>query len=176
MLKKVKSPTIVFALIAFLCLCLFWIAIFQDKSNNNIQNPIIAAPFFNFELTNGETINSDNMNGKSLFIYFWASWCNSCIKEMKLIENEWNSYQNEGYIFLGVNVFDNEKDASSFVDKNGITFPISYKNKDSIVVDFGLNGIPEAFFITEDLIIKKKIIGPFDEKELKISLEQNSRN
>jgi hypothetical protein len=76
------------------------------------------------------------------------------------------------YIFLGVNIFDTKKDSINFINKNGITFPISNDNNNNSAIEFGLIGIPEAFFISKDSKIKNKIIGPFNENALKIALEQ----
>ncbi len=76
------------------------------------------------------------------------------------------------YIFIGVNIFDNYTDASNFIRKNGITFPISYNSNNNQVVDFGIIGVPETIFISKNMSMTKKIIGPFDEKELVGSLEE----
>ena len=57
-------------------------------------------------------------------------------------------------------------------DSNGITFPISYNGNNDQVVDFGVIGVPETIFISKNMNMTKKIIGPFDEKELVGSLEE----
>ena len=49
---------------------------------------------------------------------------------------------------------------------------VSNDNNNNSAIEFGLIGIPEAFFISKDSKIKNKIIGPFNENALKIALEQ----
>ncbi|MFB0900964.1 MAG: TlpA disulfide reductase family protein [Dehalococcoidia bacterium] len=169
--KNVSITSIIYAIIAITILSIFWIAIIKNTpSVITIQDK--PAPNFVFNTIEKQEISLENSKTKPIFIYFWASWCANCIEEMLIIEKQWRLYKNLDYIFLGVNIFDTKKDSINFINKNGITFPISNDNNNNSAIEFGLIGIPEAFFISKDSKIKNKIIGPFNENALKIALEQ----
>lgn len=48
----------------------------------------------------GQPISLKQYQGKTIFINFWATWCNPCIKEMPSILEAQNILQKENIIFL----------------------------------------------------------------------------
>ena len=171
MRTKNRLIVLLYSFISLSILAIFWIGIFNNYDPDKKFNQQITSNF-SFEIDNNKYITSTDLKQKNLLIYFWASWCDNCSEEMRMIEKQWNEYKSMDYIFIGVNIFDNYTDASNFVRKNGITFPISYNGNNDQVVDFGVIGVPETIFISKNMNMTKKIIGPFDEKELVGSLEE----
>ena len=171
-LTKNKKLVLIYSILSLSILLVFWIGIFDDYDPNKKINQQINSTF-TFEINDGKYITNSVFTEKNLLLYFWASWCNNCAEEMRIIEKQWSKNKSSDYIFVGVNIFDDYKDASNFVRKNSITFPISYKNNNDQAIEFGLIGIPETIFITKNMQMTKKIIGPFDEKELIELLEEN---
>ena len=171
MLTKNKLLILLYSFLSLSILLIFWIGIFDNYDPDKKINQQINSNFV-FEIDNGQYITKKDLRQKNLLLYFWASWCNNCADEMRLIEKQWKEYKLSDYIFVGVNIFDDYSDASNFIKKNGITFPISYNNNNTQSIEFGLVGVPETVFIAKNMQITKKIIGPFDEKELIELLEE----
>jgi len=171
MLTKNKALILLYSFLSLSILLVFWIGIFDNYDPDKKINQETASTF-SFEIDNGQYITNKDLSQKNLLLYFWASWCNNCADEMRLIEKQWKEYKLSDYIFVGVNIFDDSSDASNFIKKNGITFPISYNNNNAQSIEFGLVGVPETIFISKNMQMTKKIIGPFDEKELIGLLEE----
>ncbi|MBI52150.1 MAG: hypothetical protein CL779_02910 [Chloroflexi bacterium] len=164
MLTKNKALILLYSFLSLSILLVFWIGIFDNYDPNKKINQQINSSFA-FQIDNDQYITNKDLKQKNILLYFWASWCDSCAEEMKIIEKQWEQHKILDYIFVGVNIFDDYSNASNFIRKNGITFPISYNNNNK-AIEFGLIGVPETIFISKNMQITKKIIGPFDEKEL----------
>ena len=129
-----------------------------------IPSPLVgkAAPKFNLQLFDNKKVNLSDFRGKTIFISFWASWCVPCREEARNIEAAWNDYrgtQDHGIVFLGINIQDETKKALDFIKEFGITYPNGYDADGHISVDYGVWGIPEAFFVSPEGIITYKHIG-----------------
>ena len=48
----------------------------------------------------GKEINWSQMDGKVVFINFWATWCGPCIKEMPSIQNAQEQFSEKDIMFL----------------------------------------------------------------------------
>lgn len=49
---------------------------------------------------NGQSLNMEQFNGKTLFINFWATWCKPCLQEMPSIQMTKEILKNEDIVFL----------------------------------------------------------------------------
>lgn len=121
-------------------------------------------------LEGGEISIADYANGP-VFIYFWASWCAPCEREAPLIQELWAEYEALGYTFIGVNILDSEREAQRFVEHHGLTFPSLFDDEGNVYLDFGVNGVPEAYFLAPGLEVERKFLGELREAELRDMLE-----
>lgn len=125
-----------------------------------IPSPLVGgpAPDFSLALFNGRTVRLSELRGKTVMLDFWASWCLPCRAEARDLEAAWKR-QGDDVVFLGVNIQDNEADARKFIEEFAITFPNGQDPDGKVSVDYGVWGIPEAFFISPAGRITYKHIG-----------------
>lgn len=131
-----------------------------------------TAADFTLPLFDGGTFRlSDHADGP-VFVYFWASWCAPCREEAPLIERLWPEFQAAGYTFVGVATWDNEGDSRRFAEEFGLTFPLVSGVADATYLDYGVYGLPEAFFLRPGLQLHERFIGELSEGELRRMLAE----
>ena len=126
-----------------------------------IPTPLIAkpAPPFTLPLFDGKTLSHEDLRGKVVFLNFWASWCPPCRAEARTLEAAWQKYKDQGVVFVGVNIQDQEPDARGFLEEFGITYPNGMDRGSKIAIDYGVWGLPETFIIDGEGRITYKHVG-----------------
>lgn len=109
---------------------------------------------------------------RPIFLYFWASWCAPCRAEAPVIEELWPEYRDRGYVFLGLNIWDIPQDAEDFLSEFELTFPTARDAERSVYVEYGVQGLPVAFFIEPGLRIRSRYDGSLDESALRRLLDE----
>ena len=139
-----------------------------------IQSPLVAkqAPSFTLTLFDGRAISLEDFRGKVLFLNFWASWCVPCRAEAKDLEAAWRKYKDRDVVFLGVSIQDKEDDARRFLKEFGITYLNGHDSTGKIVIDYGVWGIPETFFIDRQGRITYKHVGALGVSVITAKLDQ----
>ncbi len=56
-----------------------------------------------YETTDGKAINFEKLQGKWVFINYWATWCTSCYKEIPEFNAFYEAHKKENIVVLGVN-------------------------------------------------------------------------
>jgi len=88
-----------------------------------------------------------SMRGKVVLVDFWASWCEPCKGEAKVLEEAWQRYRGDGVVFIGVDYHDVTSDARRFLRAHGITYPTVLDGSGKIGDRWGLSGVPETYFV-----------------------------
>jgi cytochrome c biogenesis protein CcmG/thiol:disulfide interchange protein DsbE len=100
-----------------------------------------------------------------VILNFFASWCTPCQKETPLLAQAALAEQAKGgrVRFVGVDVNDPPADALAFVKKAGIIYPVGVDNTFRVTSGlYGLDGLPQTFFIGSDGRVLAHTIGAVD--------------
>ena len=135
-------------------------------SGNSPAQASYPAPSFDFTLFDGNQLALSDLRGKAVVLNFWASWCPPCKEEARDLEQAWESYQDRGVVFVGVDIQDTEEDALAFIKEYGITYPNGQDTSGDIAARYGITGVPETFFITKDGKVNRHWIGAINERQL----------
>ena len=130
------------------------------------------APDFTLELMNGETIRLADLRGKVVLVDFWASWCTPCRQEASTLAAVYREYRTQPVEFVGVNIWDQQESALDYVTRFGIPYPNGVDGEGKVLIDYGVEGIPEKFFIDRNGVLQKKFVGPMHASALKTILDQ----
>jgi cytochrome c biogenesis protein CcmG/thiol:disulfide interchange protein DsbE len=117
-----------------------------------------------------ESISNTKILDQVTLINFFASWCAPCKAEHPLFFEIKEKYPN--LFILGIDMQDTNKDALSFLNKDGN--PYDYVGVDKfgfVAVEFGVIGLPETFLVNKAGKIIYKYLGPLTKEIIKNELE-----
>tara|TARA_B100000686_G_C16524713_1_gene829088 strand:+ start:319 stop:834 length:516 start_codon:yes stop_codon:yes gene_type:complete len=143
-----------------------------NKNDKDLKSVFInkEAPEFNLKSLKKNNLSNKDFENEILLVNFFASWCIPCIVEHDFLFEL--KKQKEIKIY-GINYKDNIKDLENWLNKLGNPYTKIGIDKSGLnSIDWGVNGIPESFLIDKDGIIRHKVNGIIDNKQIKILIEK----
>ena len=123
----------------------------QEESD---EVPVIPAPDFTLTDQYGETHTLSDYQGKTVFLNFWATWCEPCKMEMPDIQalyEEWD--ENAGDLVVlgvagpGIGREGSAEDIAAFLEENGYTYPVVMDPEGLSFYQYGISAFPTTFMI-----------------------------
>ena len=138
-----------------------------DSPLGEVEVGFNEAADFTLPRFDGGTFTLSEYTDGPIFIYFWASWCAPCFREAPLIERLWPEFRAAGYMFVGVNILDSEDSARAFIAEYELSFPMLRDADGQVYLDFGVNGVPEGYFLSPGLEVESRFVGELQEDEFR---------
>lgn len=104
---------------------------------------------FTATLTDGSEFTLSDHEGKVILLNFWATWCGPCVGEMPAFEKLQETY-GEDLVLLAVNSGEDEGTVTSFLEKNGYTFPVALDPEYAVAMLYPIDAIPYTVIIGTD--------------------------
>lgn len=133
------------------------------------------APDFSLQLqqdgkASDKIVTLNSYKGKVLFLHFWATWCPPCKVELPHMESLAKKLASQGdkakMEFLAVCISDSQKALTSFMKKNGYTFPSALDEPGLVAMKYGIQGVPTSILISPEGKILKIQVGMMNQKQL----------
>jgi cytochrome c biogenesis protein CcmG/thiol:disulfide interchange protein DsbE len=87
------------------------------------------------------------LRGRIVMVNVFAGWCDTCQAEAGLLRHAQQVLSRHGGEVLGVTYQDSSSDAQSYMRKYDLRYPVMLDPADSWVAPYGVNGVPETFFV-----------------------------
>jgi cytochrome c biogenesis protein CcmG/thiol:disulfide interchange protein DsbE len=120
-----------------------------------------SAPSFVLRrLDRAGTLGLASLRGKAVLLNFWASWCEPCKHEARVLEQAWGRWRGRGVVFVGVDAQDFDSDARRFLRRHAITYPTVHDGPGTTAARYGVSGFPETWFVDRRGRLVQHVSGP----------------
>lgn len=95
------------------------------KAEIKKEAPALNTAAFSFRNERGEVVSTSDLEGKVVFINFWATWCPPCRAEMPALQELYKQFAgDERIVFLFLSEDEDPEKAKAYWQKNGFTMPL----------------------------------------------------
>lgn len=106
-----------------------------------------AMPAFRLPTLDGRLLDSTALQGRVIYVDFWASWCTTCRKSFPVINELHHELKGQGVVFIGVNTDQDPVLAERFLQSTPVDFLILSDKDQQVVSEFRPQGYPTAYII-----------------------------
>lgn len=119
-----------------------------------------AAPAFSFPALghSGQRVSLGDYPGKPVIVNFFASWCTPCKQETPLLAKFYRTEQAK-VALVGLDENDVLGNAMSFTRANNVSYPVGFDPQFSAADAYGVNALPQTFFLNAKHHIVDRIFG-----------------
>ena len=136
------------------------------------KGKIVSAPDFTLgRLDRPGQLRLESLRGRAVVLNFWASWCYPCNQEASTLEAASREWAGKATV-VGVDVRDASGEARKFLRKHEITYPVVHDNRDSLWGSYGLDGLPETFFLNSHGRVVGHAAGQISASDLRAGVEK----
>lgn len=124
-------------------------------------------PAFTLPDTSGQTVSAKTLAGKVAVLSFGATWCATCVSELKSLERLQARFPNDLIVFFVALDGRGEKDVKPFMDKHGFRLATLIDPHMAVAREHGVRWIPVTVVIDRQGTMVARAIGPreWDGKE-----------
>lgn len=138
-------------------------AIYQGNLSSDTQRIGVIeigaiAPEFTAVNSAGEQVKLSDYRGKVVMINFWASWCTPCVREMPMINQISQTYQNDVQT-LFVNVGEAKGTIREFMNKQQFDFPVIIDVTGKVSGQYRITGLPATMIIDQEGMFSHILLG-----------------
>jgi cytochrome c biogenesis protein CcmG/thiol:disulfide interchange protein DsbE len=165
-------------LVIALLLGIFLKTVVAEGSARGLREDVLngerpAAPALELERLDGKgKVSLASLRGKAVVVNFWASWCEPCKEESPRLEEAWLRDRDAGVVVVGVDAHDFKSEATRFVERYGLTYPIAHDGPGGSLGRFGVAAFPETLFIDREGRIVAWVQGPVSDEDLAANIER----
>jgi thiol-disulfide isomerase/thioredoxin len=158
----VRKPTVVrwavvVSIASFVGLALVAGLLVRGDSGGSVEAATGSAPTFELPDVNDPATTVSLPAGEPTVLYFFASWCVPCRKELPIVEDV--SKSRTDVAFVGINHLDQRDDAREFMKTYGSTLPTGHDPGGNVLLKYRLRGLPATVFIDANGDIESTIHG-----------------
>ena len=118
----------------------------------SFENELVGqkAPDFTLPVLSGKKINfTQYRNGKKAILFFWATWCPHCRRQLQELNTVMSQYEKDGIKILAIDLGEEKDLVSRYVTKYKIDVEM-VMDQDSILEEsYKLIGVPTFIFVDE---------------------------
>jgi len=148
------------------CLVLSVAALAEEAAKPDInENGMPLMPDFTLTSASGEEITLSDFEGRQIVLYFWATWCPTCVQGMpdKQALHDWmleNDFPGEVWaVNLTDGIRETRNTCDAFLERNGYTMPVLYDEGGKVFQYAQSRYIPVTMVIDEAGYQKSWVIG-----------------
>jgi thiol-disulfide isomerase/thioredoxin len=130
------------------------------------------APSFTLSDLDGKQVSLSEFKGKVVLLDFWATWCGPCRRAMPHLDSLYRKYKGQGLVVIGLN-HERDHDKVRAFAEGQISYPILL-DADEQFNEYGISGIPAAFYVGRDGTIRYREVGFSPRRETEV--EQKVRH
>jgi cytochrome c biogenesis protein CcmG, thiol:disulfide interchange protein DsbE len=137
------------------------IGVIGSASGQPARPAIVAAPAFSLPLLgdeSGQQVTLSKYQGKPLIVNFFASWCDPCKTETPLLAKFYRAEKGK-VALVGLDENDTVGNATSFTRADGVSYPVGWDPHFTVASAFGVNALPQTFFLNARHQIVDRIFG-----------------
>jgi thiol-disulfide isomerase/thioredoxin len=140
--------------------------LFAPKISESDAQQLVTSSDIFFRDVEGNTISLKGLEGKVVFINFWATWCPPCVAEMPSIQTLYNEIRDQNIVFLMVDVDNNLKKSKKFFQKKGYDLPL-YEPASAIPTNILDGSIPTTLILDQKgrKVLLHKGMGNYADKD-----------
>lgn len=150
------------------------------QEDNMTQTMEFTGDAFNFDLTdvNGKNYKLSDLQGKKVYIKFWATWCSICLAGMKeFIEFDDSQKTVDDVVVLtmvapGASGEMKTEKFKEWYAGQGLNFVALLDEGGSVMREYGIRGFPTSVFIDTNGNIHETRVGPVDNEAINQTLSQ----
>lgn len=136
-------------------------------------------PMFSGTTLSGDSFNTRDAAGRVLVVNVWGSWCAPCRAEAPALKKISDEYTEQGVVFVGIDVRDNDASAVAFERNYGITYPsISTESSVEAMLAVGdvlpRNAVPSTLVVDASGRVAGRVVGGSTYETLKDLIESAS--
>lgn len=113
------------------------------------------------------------LQGKVVYLTFWASWCGPCRQEMPFLIELHRQYAAQGLQILAVGVDENPQDAVEFILGYEVPFAVADDSANVVRKLYKVEGMPTHFIIDRDGRVHYSHMGFKEDDRQKITEQVN---
>lgn len=123
-----------------------------------------------------DTITSESLAGKIVYVDFWASWCKPCFKSFPWMHEMQEKYAADGLTIIAVNLDKEASLSTSFLEKAPANFDLVFDSEASLAELFKVKAMPSSYLFGRNGNLEASHMGfqeknrDLYEKELRILL------
>ena len=133
------------------------------------------APDFELPLLDGVTLVSpSDYAGRPLFLNFWATWCQPCVRELPAFEEfiAEHSADDNGPALLTINLGETAAEINGFLAELGVrNLPVAMDINQVVKLDYGVQNLPTTFVIDGEGRVRHLKLGEMKLEEMNIYLK-----
>jgi thiol-disulfide isomerase/thioredoxin len=116
---------------------------------------------------NGRPVNSKDLAGMVAVLSFGATWCASCVSELRSLANLQARFVNDAAVYFVALDGRGEKDVKPFMEKTGFRLTTLLDPRMAVARQHGIRSIPETVIVDRQGVIVARAVGPrvWDGKE-----------
>jgi thiol-disulfide isomerase/thioredoxin len=127
-------------------------------------------PAFRLPTLDGRVLDSAALQGRVVYIDFWASWCTTCRKSFPVLNELHEEFRNQ-VVFIGLNTDEDPALAERFLQATPVDFLILSDKDQRVVSEFRPQGYPTAYVVDKTGTVRKVEAGFAGKEETRAFLQ-----
>ena len=124
----------------------------------------VGKPAPDFQVTDltGKALSLKDYRGQVVLLDFWATWCGPCIAEMPKLKKTYETYKDQNFQIIGISLDRSMEPLEAYIEKEELAWIHYWDENRELRTLYGVWGIPSAFLVDAEGIIRKASLGGFD--------------
>jgi len=106
-----------------------------------------------------DDLNLAALQGKVVYLDFWASWCAPCRKSFPWMDAMQRTYAARGLVVVAVNLDQERPLADEFLREFNPHFRVMFDSKGALAESFKVSGMPSSFVIDRRGVVRYQHVG-----------------
>jgi thiol-disulfide isomerase/thioredoxin len=107
-----------------------------------------APPAPRFTLpTRDSSVSLDSLQGKVVYVDFWASWCGPCRQSFPWMKTMHERYGSKGLVVVAINLDKDRSAAESFLEKFPAPFTVAFDPSGKTAKEYKVWGMPTSYVV-----------------------------